>query len=229
MINAWWSNRRLAGIFCFEDIAGGDYSREMEPFRRIVQAKSGSWGDEDFPLEGGFHLGDSLLVAESLKRTESSVQSSPVPFPSATKSFSPSSRAQDSEPLNKNFFSRFHPFVMSVPILDFANFRNGAEQHRSDLAGRLTEELRIHGAVRVINHGVSVERWSYAGPEKTSKLNKVDKNREWLIAQDESVLQDLEDAKFDLQEQFDFAWDGDNEFPSKCLVESSILGFRTFI
>ncbi|KAG8526827.1 uncharacterized protein KY384_008256 [Bacidia gigantensis] len=48
---------------------------------------------------------------------------------------------------------------------------------------------------------------------------------EYYIAEDESVPQDLEDFK----EHFDFACNGDNEFPSQWPIESSIPGFRKFM
>ncbi|KAI1130593.1 putative gibberellin 20-oxidase [Nemania abortiva] len=147
---------------------------------------------------------------------------------------------------------------MSVAIVDFANFRDGTQQQRSEIAKRLTENLHKNGAVRLINHGVTAELikeafawgekffklpqaelakipnernanpqrgWSYIGSEKTSKLNKVNMNGQWLIAEDESVPQDLEDVK----EHFDFSHDGDEEFPSKWPQEASIPGFRAFM
>jgi len=50
---------------------------------------------------------------------------------------------------------------MSIPIMDFSAFRNGTEQERRELANRVTEEFKKHGATRLINHGISGEGMSY--------------------------------------------------------------------
>jgi len=50
---------------------------------------------------------------------------------------------------------------MSIPIIDFSAFQNGTEQERRELANRVTEEFKKHGATRLINHGITGESMSY--------------------------------------------------------------------
>ena len=47
--------------------------------------------------------------------------------------------------------------MSSVPVIDFAAFGNGTKQERAELANRITQELTKYGAMRLINHGVTVE------------------------------------------------------------------------
>jgi hypothetical protein len=47
--------------------------------------------------------------------------------------------------------------MSSVPVIDFTAFGNGTKQERAELANRITQELTKYGAMRLINHGVTVE------------------------------------------------------------------------
>lgn len=44
---------------------------------------------------------------------------------------------------------------MSIPAIDFSAFRNGTEQERKELANRVTDEFKKHGATRLVNHGIT--------------------------------------------------------------------------
>lgn len=50
---------------------------------------------------------------------------------------------------------------MSVPIIDFSAFRNGNEVERRELAGRLVDEFKKHGATRLMNHGIKGDSMCY--------------------------------------------------------------------
>lgn len=53
---------------------------------------------------------------------------------------------------------------MSVPVIDFSAFRNGTEKERKELASRLTNEFKKHGATRLVNHGIAGKSMSYYIP-----------------------------------------------------------------
>ncbi|KAH7176726.1 oxidoreductase [Dactylonectria macrodidyma] len=130
---------------------------------------------------------------------------------------------------------------MDLPTLDFSNFSSNDASERKDLAGRMMESFRIHGAVRLINHGIPVEAissvfqwlsldarsripnirddtlqrgWSFQRSESNSKLNMTDENG--------SVPTNL----FDKKEHFDWVIDDDEEFPNKWPAEEEIPNFR---
>jgi hypothetical protein len=46
---------------------------------------------------------------------------------------------------------------MSIPAIDFSAFRNGTEQELRELAIRITGEFKKHGAIRLIDHGITGE------------------------------------------------------------------------
>lgn len=44
---------------------------------------------------------------------------------------------------------------MAIPIINFSAFRNGTEVERLELADRVTQEFKMHGAVRLVDHGIT--------------------------------------------------------------------------
>lgn len=46
---------------------------------------------------------------------------------------------------------------MSIPVIDFSALHNGTKEERTELAYRVTDEFKKHGATRLKNHGISGE------------------------------------------------------------------------
>lgn len=44
-----------------------------------------------------------------------------------------------------------------LPLIDFSTFYNGTEADRAKLAATIAEELKTHGALRLINTSITAE------------------------------------------------------------------------
>jgi isopenicillin N synthase-like dioxygenase len=47
--------------------------------------------------------------------------------------------------------------MSTLPFIDFSTFYNGTDADRAKLATTITEELRKHGAMRLINTSITAE------------------------------------------------------------------------
>ncbi|KAE8154172.1 putative gibberellin 20-oxidase [Aspergillus avenaceus] len=147
---------------------------------------------------------------------------------------------------------------MSVPVIDFSAFRSGSEQERKELACRVTEEFKKHGATRLINHGISGEEikkvyeWSdkffkLPGAEKDAIANVRDANpqRGYSYVGSEATSKvnkkdevgeyqiceddDVDQELEDVKEHFDYTRDGDPDYPTPWPSEASIPGFHNWM
>ncbi|KZM25031.1 uncharacterized protein EKO05_0006127 [Ascochyta rabiei] len=135
--------------------------------------------------------------------------------------------------------------MASLPLIDFSVFYNGTEVQRAKLAATIAEELKTHGAMRLINTSITAEtieegfKWSkkffsLPNEEKAAIPNErnADPQRGWSYVGSENTSkldminnEGLEDEK----EHFDHSSGADTEFPSKWPAESSIPGYRDFM
>ncbi|KAK4235639.1 putative gibberellin 20-oxidase [Achaetomium macrosporum] len=147
---------------------------------------------------------------------------------------------------------------MSVPLIDFSAFRTGTEAQRTELANRVTEEFKKHGAVRLISHGITGEtiqkvyEWSdkffnLPAAEKAAIANVRDANpqRGYSYVGSEATSKvtkkdqagefqiceddDVAQDLEDVKEHFDYTRDGDPDFPTPWPSEASIPGFHKWM
>ncbi|KAE8314440.1 putative gibberellin 20-oxidase [Aspergillus transmontanensis] len=147
---------------------------------------------------------------------------------------------------------------MSVPIIDFYAFQNGTEQERRELAHRITEEFKKHGATRLINHGIDGEtiKKVYEWSDKFFKLSETEKaaianvrdanpQRGYSYVGSEATSKvnkknangefqiceddDVAQDLEDVKEHFDFTRDGDPDYPTPWPSEASIPGFHNWM
>ncbi|KAI4860357.1 putative gibberellin 20-oxidase [Hypoxylon rubiginosum] len=147
---------------------------------------------------------------------------------------------------------------MSVPVIDFSAFRNGTENERQELANRLVDEFKKHGATRLVNHRVigdtiqKAYQWSekfFQIPESEKEViaNIRDANpqRGYSYVGSEATSKANkrgEDGEFeicedddvaqdleDVKEHFDYTRDGDPDFPTPWPSEASIPGFHNWM
>ncbi|KAL2196701.1 putative gibberellin 20-oxidase [Corynascus similis CBS 632.67] len=144
---------------------------------------------------------------------------------------------------------------MSIPVIDFSAFHNGTKEERTELAYRVTDEFKKHGATRLKNHGISGEtiRKVYELSDKFFKLPQAEKEaianvrdhnpqRGYSYVGSEAtskVTKKDEEGEFqicedddvaqdleDVKEHFDFTRDGDPDFPTPWPSEASLPGFH---
>ncbi|KAK6085260.1 hypothetical protein SCUP515_01078 [Seiridium cupressi] len=132
-----------------------------------------------------------------------------------------------------------------LPLIDFSVAYNGTAAERAELAATITEQLRKHGAMRLINTSIKTEtiqegfKWGkkfFSLPthvkEAIPNERNADPQRGWSYVGSENTSkldmtenEGLEDEK----EHFDHSSAGDTQYPSKWPAESSIPGYRQFM